>query len=216
MLVPGAAAADVLADCTQADDWWLRVSACTDAIESGRWEGTAQSWAWSNRAVAHAALGNPLAAFDDHEKAVTLNPADAVAWNNKGNTHADFREYERALAAFDRAIGLDPGYATALYNRAGVHLTLGDHAAAAADYAAVIAVEPEFAEAWAGRAEAACGLGDVAGSVSDRLAAIRLGALVPGEVAAYLRETGYLDAADPVALPRLEAALTAWTAAGCP
>lgn len=205
----------MLSDCTQAEDWWLRVRACTEAIESERWQGRALSWAYSNRAVAHAALGDPLAAFDDHDRAVALNPDDATAWNNKGNAHAEFREHDRALAAYGRAIALDPGYVSALYNRAGVHLTVGNNSEAAADYSAAIEAEPDFGEAWAGRAEAGCRLGDVAGSVADRLVAVRLGALSVDEVAAYLRETSYLGSAAPVP-ERLEAALTAWTAAGCP
>ncbi len=215
-LVPGAAAADMLSDCTQTDDWWLRVRACTAAIDSGRWEGRAASWAWSNRAVAEAALGNSLAAFDDHEKAVELDPENASAHNNKGNTHAEFREYDRALEEFDRAIAIDPGYTNAYYNRAGVRLAVGHFAAAAADYAAVIAAQPDFGEAWSGRAEAECKTGAVTASVADRLSAIRLGALAPDEVSAYLRQTGYLHLADPVPPDRLEAALAAWTAAGCP
>jgi len=215
-LAPRAASADMLSDCTQTDDWWLRVRACTAAIESGRWQGGAASWAWSNRAVAEAALGDYLAAFDDHEKAVALDPANASARNNKGNSHAEFREYDRALEEFDRAIALDPGYTNAYYNRAGVHLALGDFAAATADYSAVIAAAPDFGEAWAGRADAECKTGAVPASVADRLSAIRLGALAPVEVAAYLRATGYLRAADPVPPDRLAAALAAWTAAGCP
>lgn len=216
VLAPTPASADVLADCTQDQDWWLRVRACTEAIEGGRWEGPAASWAYSNRAVARAALGDYIDAFDDHERAVALDPANASARNNKGNTHAEFREHARALAEFDRAIALDPGYASARYNRAGVRLTVGDVAGAIEDYSAVIAAEPGFGEAHAGRAEAACRAGDVAGSVADRLAAVRLGALAPEQVRDYLRQTGYLDAAAAASPAGLEAALTAWTAAGCP
>lgn len=215
-LLPIASGAGTLEDCTQDEDWWLRIRACSEAIESGRWEGAAASWAYCNRAVARAALGEHLAAFEDHERAVALNPADAVAYNNKANSHADFREYGRALKGYGRALELRPDYVSARYNRAGVHLVLGDFAAAAADYTAAIEAEPAFGEAWAGRAEAACRQGLVARSVADRMRAIGLGALTGDETAAYLRETGYLDEPDPVPPDRLEAGLRAWTAAGCP
>ena len=215
-LLPCPAPAGVLEDCTQTGDWWLRVSAFTEAIESGQWEGPAASWAYSNRAVARAALGDYIAAFDDHARAVALNPADAVAHNNTANTHADFREYRRALEAYDRALELRPDYTNARYNRAGVYLALGEFAAAIDDYSAVIAAEPDFGEAWAGRAEAACRQGLVGQSVADRLRAIRLGALTRDQTAAYLRQTGYLRAPDPVPESALESALATWTANGCP
>ena len=114
--------ADIQRDCTQVDDWWLRISACTEAIESSRWTGTRASWAYSNRAVAHAELGNYLAAFDDHEKAVSLNPVDAVARNNKGNSHARFREYDRAIREYTAAITLRAGYTNALAKPNGAAL----------------------------------------------------------------------------------------------
>ena len=207
----------VLEDCTQTNDWWLRISACTEAIESGRWPGASASWAYSNRAVAYAALGNPLSAFDDHNQAVKLNPTNASARNNKANTHADFREYKRAISEYSAAIRLRPDYANALFNRAGVYYRTGDHANAAADYSSVIALVPEFGDAYAGRAEANCRLGETEQSVNDRFDAIRLETLTAEAVAGYLQEKGYLSAVpEPLTTEALTAPLTEWTAKGCP
>jgi len=213
----GTAPAGTLEDCTQQDDWWLRVDACSKAIDSGQYEGRRASWAYSNRAVAYAALGDYIAAFDDHERAVKLDPTNAKARNNKANSHADFREYDRALREYTRAIELSPGYTNAYFNRAGVYLATGAYTEAAGDYSIVITTADDFGDAYAGRAEALCQLGSVDDAVNDRLTAIRLDTLPLEEVARYLTETGYLsegsDASDDSAFT---SALTEWTAAGCP
>ena len=217
VLLASPAQGGVLEDCTQTGDWWLRINACTQAIESGRWPGASASWAYSNRAVAYAALGNPLSAFDDHNQAVKLDPANASARNNKANTHADFREYKRAIAEYSAAIRLRPDYANALFNRAGVYYAVGQNAEAAADYTSVIALVPEFGDAYAGRAEANCRLGKAAESVEDRLDAIRLETLTAEAVAGYLQEKGYLSAIpEPLTSEALTPPLTEWTGKGCP
>ncbi|MEL7470092.1 MAG: tetratricopeptide repeat protein [Pseudomonadota bacterium] len=204
-------------ECTQSDDWWLRIKACTAAIESPRWTGALAAWAYSNRAVAHAALGNALEAFDDHRKAVSLNPNDPVARNNKGNSHADFREYKRALAEYDSAIRLRPGYVNAYYNRANAHFALEDFAAAVDDFSVVLEDRPDDGDALTGRAEARCLAGDIEGSVGDRLDALRLGTLALDDTAAYLQETGYLrQDAEAETIDAIAPGLAAWTEAGCP
>ena len=217
ILFASPARAGVLEDCTQSEDWWKRITACTEAIDGGRWPGASASWAYSNRAVAYAALGDYLSAFDDHTTAVRLDPTNASARNNKANTHADFREYDRAISDYSAAIRLRPDYANALFNRAGVYFATGQNAEAVADYSSVIALAPEFGDAFAGRAEARCRLGDVEGSISDRLDAVRLGTLSAEGVAGYLQEKGYLDAVpEPLTEAALRPSLTDWTAKGCP
>ena len=212
----GSAWADVQSDCTQTDDWWLRIQACTEAIESPRWSGAAGAWAYSNRAVAHAELGNYLSAFDDHEKAVKLNPTDAAARNNKGNSHAQFREYDRAIREYSAAIRLRSGYTNARFNRADTYLAMGDYAAAVEDYSVVIKDDAEAGDAWAGRAEARCQLGEAEPSTQDRLQAVRLGVPDISSMAAYLREKGYLSTSEASGIEDIAPALRDWTFAGCP
>lgn len=211
LLPPSSARADVVKDCTQKGDWWLRITACTQAIESRKYVGRSAAWAYSNRAVAHVALGQYIQAFDDHREAIRLDPTSATARNNKANAHARFREYDRALEEYTAAIRLNPGYASAHFNRAGVYVELGQDSEAIADYSVVIRQKPGLGAAYAGRAEARCRTGEVAGSVADRLSALELGALTPDLMQSHLSETGYLR--DDV---ELEDALGAWTRAGCP
>ena len=214
-LPPGPVSAGVVEDCTQDGDWWLRVRACTEALDSGRWEGRRAAWAHSNRAVAFAALGDYISAFDDHDAAVRLDPTDARARNNKANSHADFREYDRALREYAAALRIDPGYLNAYFNRADVLLNMGRDAEAAADYTVVIDAVPGLGEARAGRAAARCRIGDVGGSIEDRKAAVELGALERAALEAHLAEKGYLRTSEPE-LATLDLALKEWTAAGCP
>lgn len=211
------ALANAQAECTQTEDWWLRIKACSEAIESPRWTGPAAAWAYSNRAVAHAELGNYLSAFDDHRKAVALNPTDPAARNNKGNSHARFREYDRAVSEYSAALQLRPDYTNARYNRADTFLAMGDYPSAIDDYTAVIAADSDAAGAWAGRSEARCQLRDTAPSLQDRIEALKLGLPALEDMAAYLTETGYLGV-DGVAdsVDNLEPALREWTLAGCP
>lgn len=203
----GAGASDVVTACAEAADPWARIEACTTALASGQWPGAAGAWAYSNRAVAHASLGQYQQAFDDHNQAVALDPAQPRVLNNRGNSHADFREWARAIADYTRAIGLDPAYTTAYYNRAGARLALGDAAGARADYDKVLALQPDFAAVLADRAVAACAMGDVAASIADRRAALAAGVLDPAALDADLAAKGYGSRPDPLA---------AWTAAGCP
>lgn len=211
------AIANTQTDCTQTEDWWLRIQACTDAIDSPNWTGARVAWAYSNRAVAHAELGNYLSAFDDHRKAVALNPTDPAARNNKANSHARFREYDRAVAEYSAAIRLRPDYTNALFNRADTYLSMGDYPAAVQDYSAVVQADADAAAAWAGRAEARCQLGETETSLQDRVRALELGVPAVEEMAGYLVETGYLRAPQTGAtLADIQPALNDWTAAGCP
>ncbi|MEL7153844.1 MAG: hypothetical protein AAFN51_08670 [Pseudomonadota bacterium] len=214
-VIPSPAFADVQSNCTQTEDWWLRIEACTQAIESPRWSGAAGAWAYSNRAVAHAELGNYLSAFDDHEKAVMLNPSDAAARNNKGISHALFREYDRAIREYSAAIQLRAGYTNAFFNRADTYLAMGEYALAVEDYTTVIAGNAEAADAFAGRSEASCQLGDTDRSAEDRLQALRLGVPEVSDMADYLTEKGYLGSATGD-IEQIAPALREWTNAGCP
>ena len=94
-------------------------------------------------------------------------------------------------------------------------VALGRDAEARDDYSVVIAADPGIGAAYAGRAEAHCRLGEVAASVDDRREALRRGALTPDLVIGHLRDTGYLRGTEFTDADR-DAALLAWTEAGCP
>lgn len=201
--------------CASAEDPWARLTACTEVIESGSWPGVQAGWAFSNRAMAHAKLGNHLDAFDDHDRAIKLDPFNPRAWNNRATSHADFREYARAERDYTKALDLDPEYTTALINRASLYLEWDKPELARADYDQAIKLEAEAGQsvAWLtfSRADAACAMGDWAAAYEDRLAAFDDGSLPVDLMEETLRQKGYLPEGTG-----FEAGLEAWSRAGCP
>ncbi|MBY8976504.1 tetratricopeptide repeat protein [Rhodobacteraceae bacterium NNCM2] len=209
------ASADMVEDCAGADDPWTRLAACTEVIESGEWTGSRAGWAYSNRAVAHAALKNHLDAFDDHDKAIRLDPRNPRAWNNRATSHAAFREYDRALADYARALSLDPAYVNALVNRASVYDEIGRPADALADYDRAIELDAANGAPTDDlrflRADAACQLGEVEASIADRMPAFESGRFPRDAMAEVLTNSGYLTGG-----ASFDTALAEWTRAGCP
>lgn len=216
---PNAALADDVEICAKAQEPWARLAACTSVLDGGEWQGARAGWAHSNRAMAHAELGNHNDAFDDHDKAIALDPTNHRAWNNRATSHARFRAYDRAFADYTRALGLDPAYATALINRASLFAEIGQQADARADYDRAIAAEAAAGRDTAAleflRADVACALGDWEAAVSDRQAALSSGVVDVDQMRETLANTGYLPAGSEAG-DDIEAALAAWSEAGCP
>lgn len=209
-------AAEIAEDCASAhSDPWSRLAACAEIIDSQQWASKRLGWAFSNRAVAQAALGNGLAAFEDHNRAIELDPSNAKAWNNRATSHAAFREYNQALSDYSQAIKLDPGYVNALVNRASVYFETDRADEAKADYDQAIALAIAQRKAHDDllflRADAACRLGLIDRSIADRQPALRNGVYPREELARLLRQAGYAAEGEGIDL-----ALRAWTKAGCP
>src|SRR5258708_31861676 len=63
-------------------------------------------------------------ALADLNRAIELDPADALDIASRGETYRRMERYEEALADFSRAIELNPGYTSAIASRgvAGVEL----------------------------------------------------------------------------------------------
>ncbi|MEM7670849.1 MAG: tetratricopeptide repeat protein [Pseudomonadota bacterium] len=209
-----AIAGDPVTDCVEAKDNWARLAACTQVIESDDWPGASAAWAWSNRAMANAALKNHLAAFDDHNQALRLDPLNPRAWNNRATSHAAFREYDRAVRDYTEALALNPTYVTALINRATVYEETGAFSLARSDYDRAIELEEAAGNPVDDlrflRADTSCQLGDHAASIADRRPAFESGLFPSERMESTLSQTGYLRAGG------FEAALRAWTEAGCP
>ncbi|MEM9044305.1 MAG: tetratricopeptide repeat protein [Pseudomonadota bacterium] len=213
--MPGFGLAETIETCTNPVEPWAQLTACTQIIDGGEWPGPSGAWAYSNRAMAHASLGNHQFAFDDHDKAIELDPLNPRAFNNRATSHAEFRQYEQALSDYAAALELDPNYATALINRASVHDEMGNAAEARADYDRAIALESAAGRPTADlvflRADMACRMGDAEAAIRDREPAMQSGLFPKEQMELLLIAKGYLkDGVD------FDAALVAWTEAGCP
>jgi tetratricopeptide (TPR) repeat protein len=73
-------------------------------------------------------------ALADYNKALELNPKDAVAYNNRGLVHHERGELDKALADYSMAITLDPTNPTFYENRALILAAKGLTPKAAEDY----------------------------------------------------------------------------------
>lgn len=71
--------------------------------------------------------------LDDYNKAVELQPLNAVAWFDKGNLLFELGDYTSAIASYAKAIELNPQMGEAYYNRGYVMLKMGNHASGIAD-----------------------------------------------------------------------------------
>lgn len=78
---------------------------------------------WFDKGMDLTDVGMYEEALEAYDRALELNPNDAIAWNNKGLTLASMERDEVAVECYDKAIENDPNYADAWFNKA---MTLED------------------------------------------------------------------------------------------
>ena len=64
-------------------------------------------------------------AISHYDKAIQLDPDNAVYYRNRGVANNKLGQYENAITDYTMAIQLDPGYALAYYNRGVILGILG-------------------------------------------------------------------------------------------
>lgn len=146
-MTPPAAAASLAHDCEAAPSSAARVEACSALIEAGK--ETASSY--RHRGLSHAENGDYDKALADYDRALQLDPKDAVALTNRGNIYRDDEEYERALADYDAALQFAPDDGDVHYSRALVLIELREYDRAIADFDRAVALKPDFATAYIDR-----------------------------------------------------------------
>lgn len=216
LLSPAPAAAGVIEDCVQSADRALQIAACTQAIDSGRWEGPELAWAYGNRGNAYQAQRDAANAVADYTRALELDPEVALTWHNRGLVFAALGDFERALADYDQALARDPAFGAAWGSRGVANRELGRHEAALGDLDRAIELDPNGARHYQNRANVRCALGDIEGSVADRVAAIGKGFFTADLVQRVLKEKGfYSGPVDGIFGEASVVALKDWTAGGC-
>ena len=58
-------------------------------------------------------LGQYQQAIEEYDKAIKLNPNDAIGYKTRGNSYLALAQYQRAIEDYDKAIELDPNDAEA-------------------------------------------------------------------------------------------------------
>lgn len=118
--------------------------------------------------------GEFIQAIERIDKAIELDPHNAVFYHNRGMTKGTLGDNQGAISDLDKAIELDPQYTAALNNRGNVKYFLGCLTEAIADYNRAIQIDPQEAGAYINRGNAKKASDDVRGAIADCNRAIEL------------------------------------------
>ena len=116
-------------------------------------------------------LEDKISAYD---KAIRLQPNNAVVYNNRGAAKAMLRQLNEAIDDYDEAIRLQPDYATAYNNRGLAKAGLERFDEAITDYDEAIRLQPDYADAYYSRGLMKARLEQFDEAIADYDEAIRL------------------------------------------
>ena len=121
--------------------------------------------AWSNRGNVQLALGDPIAAIADQDRAIALDPDSADPHLNRGTAEEALQRWDAAADDYrwilERHDEAGEPRASALYNLGNVLGSKGDWAAARTSFAAAADARPGFAMARSSAALSAFEQGDL-------------------------------------------------------
>ncbi len=167
----------------KADDFLLQAG---DKYKQGDYEGAIRdldraislnpnyAYAYTNRGVAKANLGQVEEAIADYNKALELDSNLASTYNNRGVLRLNLGNRTDAMADFDAALRLNPKLLQAYNNRGKARSLQGDLSGAIQDYSEAIALNPNVAEVFNNRGNARSLQGDLSEAIKDYNEAIGL------------------------------------------
>jgi tetratricopeptide (TPR) repeat protein len=106
---------------------------------------------YGNRGFTYHNLKQYDAALADYNRAIQLDPNEALAFNNRGMTYAALQRHEEALADYSRAIKLEPTEARFYSNRGNTYVALQWFEKALDDQSKAIQLDPTDAIAYSNR-----------------------------------------------------------------
>jgi tetratricopeptide (TPR) repeat protein len=112
--------------------------------------------------------------FTESNKAIQLDPQDALAYNRRGTAWMAIGESDKAIADWSQAIRVAPHDVSAYKTRGSAWLRNGQYDKAIADWSEVIRLNPEVASAYKNRAYALVKQGEIDKAIADWNEAIRL------------------------------------------
>jgi tetratricopeptide (TPR) repeat protein len=115
------------------------VRACTEALRSGE-----DAEVYSNRGSAFLKLNELDRAIADFDRAIQLEPGNAIRYYNRGTAFSWKHEGEKAIEEYSEAIRLRPDLAPAYANRAREFELLGERDRAITDYRTALQLAPEL------------------------------------------------------------------------
>jgi tetratricopeptide (TPR) repeat protein len=87
-------------------------------------------------------------ALDWYNKAIHINPNDAIMWLNKGVVLNKLNRYNEAIQCFDKAIEINPNYTKPWYNKSASLNKLNRYNEAIQCIDRAIQMDPNYALAW--------------------------------------------------------------------
>ena len=115
------------------------------------------------------------AAIEGYDKAIALDPNDAVAYNNRGLAYANKGQHDRAIEDYNKAIQLNPNDALTYSARGNAYSNKGQYDRAIEDYNKAIQLDPNDAAAYAVRGIAYYKKGNMGRAISDLQKACDMG-----------------------------------------
>ena len=148
-----------------------QISACTEAIASGRWSGSGVAWAYTNRCIGYKDKGEYDRAIEDCNRSIDLDPRDQFAYNSRGAAYYFKKDYDQSIADYNQASRINPRFIDPVHNAGLSYAAKGDYDTAIALYNKALRIDPRDATALYGRGVAKQHLGDEDGGDADIAAA---------------------------------------------
>lgn len=155
--------------------WNAAVVSCTNAIDSGKYEGSALALLHATRADALVQQADTNEALQDYTKAIELNPNAAAAIFARGGVYLRQGHSDKAAADFRAAVKLRPDNFYAHFGLGSALAQAKDWRGAVTALTDAIALRKDFGVAYRLRAEAHAALGDATAAGADRAMAKKLG-----------------------------------------
>jgi tetratricopeptide (TPR) repeat protein len=129
---------------------------------------------WFDRGYAFIQSKNYMGALEAYNKAIELNPKEAMTYYNRGTTYAVLENYQQAINDYNNAIKLNPKFVSAYINRGNAYDALRNYQQAIRDFDKAIELYPQDAAAYHNRGFAYYHLGNEQQAIRDFNKAIEL------------------------------------------
>jgi tetratricopeptide (TPR) repeat protein len=127
-----------------------KIAACTRLINSKRYKGGSLSSVYQNRAEGYRGLGELDRAIPDYDRAIEINPKNAIAYLNRAETYRSIGDFNRAIADATQAIRFDKAMPSAYTVRGLAYEKQGNVTRARADFKMALSMPAKYADGpWA-------------------------------------------------------------------
>jgi len=116
-------------------------------------------WEWVNKAGSLNTLGRYEEGMRCCDKALELDPRNAMAWNSKGSSLDNLGRFDEAILCFDKALEIDPHYAAPCNNKGSLLGRLGRYEESIRCFDRALEIDPRHAASWSKKGASLSNLG---------------------------------------------------------